>query len=253
MGARLTLQVVTLRQRPDLRPAIFAAEFERLWPEYMLRDPAARLYFRTPFFDRYLDYVLVGLDGDRVVARAFSVPFCLGGAERPELPDGGWDEVIRWAHEDQALGRKPTAVSALEITLLPGLRGAGHSLRMLDAMKASTRALGFADLYAPVRPTGKHHEPFAPMADYAARVRADGLPADAWLRTHVRVGGRIVKVAPYSMTIVGTVAEWSRWTGQSFAQSGPFVIDHALTPVAISLAHDDGIYLEPNVWVHHRL
>ncbi|HTE94488.1 MAG TPA: hypothetical protein VK678_13380 [Bradyrhizobium sp.] len=24
---------------------------------------------------------------------------------RDELPDGGWDQVIRWAHEDRMIGR----------------------------------------------------------------------------------------------------------------------------------------------------
>jgi hypothetical protein len=62
------------------------------------------------------------------------------------------------------------------------------------------------------------------MGEYVKQMRADGLPADAWLRTHVRVGGRIVKVAPCSMTIVGTVAEWSRWTGTTFARSGAIVV-----------------------------
>ena len=78
-------------------------------------------------------------------------------------------------------------------------------------------------------------------------------PADPWLRTHVRIGGRIVKVAPCSMTIVGTVAEWSRWTGMSFDRSGQHAVEGALTPVTISLEHDHGTYVEPNVWVQHRL
>ena len=55
------------------------------------------------------------------------------------------------------------------------------------------------------------------------------------------------------MTIVGTVAEWSRWTGMSFDRSGQHAAEGALTPVTISLEHDYGIYVEPNVWVQHRL
>jgi hypothetical protein len=30
-------------------------------------------------------------------------------------------------------------------------------------------------------------------------------------------------------------------------------VEGALTPVTISLEHDQGIYVEPNVWVHHPL
>ena len=249
----MTLQIVTLRERPDLRPAIFAADFQSaLWPEFMRHDAAAELYFAATSLDRYLDHVLVGLDGGTVVARAFSVPFAFNIAERPELPDGGWDEVIRWAHEDHALARAPNAVSALEISLLPPARGHGNSQRMLAAMKRNARAHGFGDLYAPVRPNQKHLQPHVPIAQYVGARRADGLPQDAWLRVHLRAGGRIVRIAPYAMTIVGTIAEWSRWTGMTFAKSGGIAIEGALSPIHICLEQDYGVYVEPGVWIHHK-
>jgi hypothetical protein len=248
----MPLQVFTLRERPELRPVIFSANFD-LYPEYMLHDPVARLYFSAPFLDRYLDFVLVGIDGDEVVARGLSVPFAFNISDRAELPDGGWDEVIRWAHEDLHFDRKPTAVSALEINLLPQARSQGNSRLMLEAMKANTRTRGFADLFAPVRPNQKHLQPFTPMRDYVNEVRADGLPHDPWLRTHVRVGGRIVKIAPYAMTIVGTVAQWSEWTGMTFEKSGVTPIAEALSPIYICLEQNYGVYVEPNVWVHHAL
>jgi GNAT superfamily N-acetyltransferase len=250
----MPLHIVTLAERPDLRAAIFADAMQgSLWPEFMRHDPAADLYFAREALDRYLDFVLVGLDDSEVVARAFSVPFCFGIEARTELPDAGWDAVIRWAHEDHVAGRKPNAVSALEISLLPRIQSAGHSRTMLAAMKQNARAHGFTNLYAPLRPNQKHLQPHVPMMEYIAQKRADGLPADAWLRTHLRDAGHIVKIAPCSMTIVGTVADWSRWTGRTFAGSGPYAIEGALTPVTISLEHDQGIYVEPNVWVHHPL
>jgi hypothetical protein len=45
---------------------------------------------------------------------------------RDELPDGGWDQVIRRAHEDRMIGRASAALSALEITLVPEARGSGN-------------------------------------------------------------------------------------------------------------------------------
>jgi len=250
----MSLQIVTLSERPELRPAIFADAIQLpAFPEFMRHDPVADLYYARGCLDRYLDYDLAGLEGEEVVARAFSVPFCFNIEGRGELPDAGWDAVIRWAHEDHLAGRAPNAVSALEISLLPRLRGSGHSRTMLAAMKANARAHGFADLYAPLRPNQKHLQPHVSMAEYVKQMRADGLPADAWLRTHVRDGGRIVKVAPCSMTIVGTVADWSRWTGMTFAGSGQYAVAGALTPVTISREHACGIYVEPNVWVHHAL
>ena len=250
----MPLQVFTLKERPDLRKAVFSAEFQPpLWPEYMMHDKTAGLYFPPPFLDHYLEFVLVGVDGEDVVARGFSVPFAFNIPDRAELPDGGWDEVIRWAHEDLHVDRKPTAVSALEISILPRARSQGNSRLMLEAMKANSRARGFADLFAPVRPSKKHLQPFVPMKDYLDKLRPDSLPHDPWLRTHVRVGGRIVKIAPFAMTIVGTVAQWSKWTGMKFERSGVVAIAGALSPIYVCLEQDYGVYVEPNVWVHHAL
>ena len=116
----MPLEIVTLRKRPDLRAAIFAEEIQlSAFPEFMRHDRVADLYYAPGCLDRYFDFVLAGLDDGKVVARAFSVPFAFNIEGRTELPDAGWDEVIRWAHEDHLLGRNPNAVSALEISLLP--------------------------------------------------------------------------------------------------------------------------------------
>jgi len=228
----MNLEIFTLRERPELRPQIFSAAFRPpFWPEFLLHDSAARLYFDEPHFAAHEDYAFAALEHGTVVGRAFSVPFAFGIEGRRELPDGGWDEVIRWAHEDRVLGQAPTAVSALEISLLAPARGRGFSRAMLEAMRRNTHARGFRDLYAPVRPTGKAQQPFKPMRDYVAARRPDGLPADPWLRTHVRAGGSIVKIAPYAMTIVGSVAEWTAWTGRQFARSGVVAVDGGLAPL----------------------
>jgi GNAT superfamily N-acetyltransferase len=247
------LEIFTLRERPDLRPLVFAPELESVWPEYMRNDAAAHLYFASSIFDSYLDYAFAGVADGKVVARAFSVPFAFGIDGRAELPDGGWDQVIRWAHDDLMTGRAPNALSALEISLLPEWRGGGRSLAFLDAMKACAKAHGFAELFAPVRPNQKHLHPFMSMRDYIDTARADGLPTDPWLRTHLRAGARLVKIAPYSMTIVGSIAEWSRWTGMSFDRSSEVVMAGALAPVVVSLERDYAVYVEPNVWVRYAL
>jgi hypothetical protein len=64
--------------------------------EFMVHDRLARLYFSAPFFDAYIGFAFAGTDSGEVVARAFSVPFAFNIEGRHELPDGGWDEVIRW-------------------------------------------------------------------------------------------------------------------------------------------------------------
>src|ERR1700675_331991 len=124
------LAVATLAERPVLRAQLFSAEFAAAVPEFLHHDPTAELYYADGALDRYLDFALAAVDRDepdRVIARAFSVPFAFrdGTAGRSELPLGGWDAVIRWADEDWRAGRRHAAVSALEIIVLPPYRGRG--------------------------------------------------------------------------------------------------------------------------------
>ena len=252
------LAVATLAERPELRAQLFSAEFAAAVPEFLRHDRTAGLYYADAALDRYQDFVVAAVDRDapgRVVARGFSVPFAFrdGTPGRNELPDGGWDAVIRWAHADWVADRRATVVSALEITVLPPYRGRGVSQLVLAALLANTWARGFGDLYAPLRPSDKHREPHTPFPDYVARTRADGLPHDGWLRAHVRAGGRVVKPAPTSFIAAGTLAEWRQWTGMPFDTSGAVVVPGALCPVHVSVEHDHAVYVEPNLWLHHRV
>ena len=212
------LAVATFAQRPDLLDKVFGPEIQSAVPEFMRHDPVAALYYGAGRLDRYREFGLAAIDQaepDRPIARAFSVPFAFRDriSGREELPDGGWDAVIRWADEDRRAARPATAISALEIMVAPRLQRRGISRLMLTALRDNARRLGFADLYAPLRPTDKQREPLTPFADYVARQREDGLPHDSWVRTHVRAGARIVKVAPCSMVVAGTIAEWSQLDG----------------------------------------
>jgi GNAT superfamily N-acetyltransferase len=257
--AQIGLRVATFAQRPDLFDAVFGPEIQSALPEFMRHDPTGGLYYRDDGKEAFAaEFGLVAVDPaepGRPLARAFSVPFAFrdGTPERAELPDGGWDAVIRWADADRRAGRRPNAVSALEIMVAPRLQRQGLSRLMLAAMRANASRLGFADLYAPLRPTLKDREPTTPFAEYTARRREDGLPFDPWVRAHVQAGARIVKIAPYSMTVAGTLADWSAWTGLRFAESGAAIVPGALSPIHVSLEQDHAVYVEPNLWVHHRL
>jgi GNAT superfamily N-acetyltransferase len=256
-GTSERLAVFTLSERPEMRGQAFSAEFAAAVPEFMRHDATAALYYEDRALDRHLDFVLVATDREdpgRVVARAVAVPFAFADPAlgRAELPDDGWDGVIRWAHADWLAGRAPNAVSALEIMVLPPYRGRGVSQFMLRVMRDNAAQLGFTDLYAPIRPTEKHQQPTMPFSEYVALTRADGLPQDSWIRAHVRLGAKIVKVAPCSMVIAGTLAEWSSWTGMPFHESGGAIVSGALSPVHVSREQDHAVYIEPNLWMHHR-
>ncbi|MET9337297.1 N-acetyltransferase [Nonomuraea sp. NPDC003727] len=246
----MTLQITTLAERPDLADALW--DMPNPWPTFMLNDPIAGLYY-TVAETEFADYVLVAVHPDApdtIVARACSVPF-----QRPDgdLPDDGWDAVVRWGAATRRRGDRPNAISALEITIREDLQGGGLSGQMLGAMRANAARMGFGELLAPVRPNQKHLEPRTPMADYAFRTREDGLPYDAWLRVHVRAGAKIMKVASRSMVVPGTLAEWRAWTGLPFDRTGPVEVPKGLVPVHCDLDQDHAVYVEPNVWVSHPL
>jgi GNAT superfamily N-acetyltransferase len=239
-------RVVTLAERPDLRSRW--RELDGCWPTFLHHAPNG-LFFGP---SGYEDYSLVAVtQQDEIVARAASVPFRLGSAAPP--PEDGLDEAVRWAAAGRLAGWTPDAVASVEVAVREDARGQGLGARMLSALRGNARRHGFDTLLAPVRPVGKPVEPQVTLADYVARRRADGLPEDPWLRTHVRLGGEVVRLAPYSTVVPGTLAQWGEWTQLAFDRAGPVVVPGALVPVLVDLHHDYAVYVEPNVWVRHDL
>ncbi|AJF65572.1 hypothetical protein [Streptomyces vietnamensis] len=248
----MDLNVTTLAERPELEGAMWS--MKDLWPEFMMYDPVGWANMGR-IVREFPEYVLVATDAENaVVARGFSVPFALDVDGRRALPARGWDEVLNWAFSDLRHGRETDTVSAIEITVHLDHLGKGISHTMLAAMRENAGKRGFAELVAPVRPNGKHLEAEASIHEYAFRTReADGLPHDPWLRVHVRAGGVIEAVAPASMTVSGSLEQWREWTGLPFDTDGPVEVKGALVPVHCEATRGYAVYVEPNVWVRHRI
>ncbi|MET9884239.1 N-acetyltransferase [Streptomyces sp. NPDC006430] len=245
------IEITTIAQRPELAARLW--DMKDSWPQFAQNDSLAWLLYPRMVAE-LADYVLVATDGDEVIARGFSVPFALHAPGRDgALPGRGWDQVLMWAFSDLRRGVAPDTVSAIEISIAAHRQGEGLSGRMLSAMRENARARGFAEVVAPVRPSGKPAEPDTPIEEYAYRTREDGLPHDPWLRVHVRAGAVIDSVAPLSMTITGSLAEWREWTGLPFDATGPVRVPGALVPVRCELEQGYAAYVEPNVWVRHGL
>jgi hypothetical protein len=102
-----------------------------------------------------------------------------------------------------------------------------------------------------VRPTWKERYPLTPIERYAAWRRADGLLFDPWLRTHERLGARVLRAEPESLRITGSVAEWEEWTGISFPEDGEYVFPGGLATLRV--VDGVGSYWEPNVWMEHAV
>ncbi len=243
----MAIRYVTLRDRPDLVSAMWA--LPNPWPRFMQQDLVSDLvYDQLPI--RYPELQLLALDGDQVVARVNAVPFAWTGADA-DLPEQGWDLALGMAFRPE-MPAAATAVSLIEARMHPDVAGRGLSAGLIVAARDNAAALGYSDLLAPIRPTGKDREPRTPIDVYVSRVRDDGTAADPWLRTHLRVGGRVARVCHTAMLIAGTLAEWREWTQLPFDRSGDVLVPGALNPVHASVEHDHAVYVEPNVWIVHR-
>lgn len=237
-----------LSTRPDLREA--ALGLGGVGGEFLLHDQVGLLAKSSHLAARWPEYFLVLMEDGVPVARVAAVPVAFPTAERPELPDHGWDAALIWAAEDLMDDRETNTLIALEVMVDAGRRGGGLATRALEALKKRASETGLRKLVVPVRPAGKENEPELSFEDYVARRRPDGLPEDPWLRTHERIGARFVKVAPFAMTVTGTFAQWRTWTGVEL-RDGLTTVPGGIAPVLASSALDLGVYVEPNVWLEH--
>lgn len=247
----MDIRVSSLAERPDRLPAVLG--MADTWPEFVTDDLVGNAHYgRIP--TELPEYALFAEDGrGEVVAHAYSVPFALDTDGRRALPARGWDQVLVWAFADLRRGTRPDTVSAVSVTIAPHAQGHGLSAVLLSAMRDNARARGFCEVVAPVRPSAKHREPHTPIAEYAHRVRPDGLPADPWLRVHARAGATVDSIAPASMTVGASLEEWRRWTGLSFDTPGEVEVPGALVPVRCEPERGYAVYVEPNVWMRHAL
>jgi GNAT superfamily N-acetyltransferase len=226
---------------------------EASWPEFMLHDPIAQENWHE-LFDHFNEYqfALLDTESDRMAAMGNSLPFCW---EEPleELPEGGWDWVFLKAIEDHRHGVPPNIQSAIQINIHPDYQSQGLSSAMVQAMRGIAKSKGFENLVAPVRPNQKSRYPLISIDDYIQWKNDAGLLFDAWLRVHARAGAKIIKPCHEAMTIRGTRAEWEGWTGLKFPQSGPYIVSGALNPIHMDVEKDEGVYVEPNVWMVHKV
>ena len=245
----MALQFPTRAERTGSQPHIASMQVP-LWPEFMYHDAVLERLFGRVISD-YPEFQFYAWDDEReeVVGVGNTVP-AAWDSRAETLPDDGIDAVVEGRFADDP--PTPNVLCALQILIAPEYRGQALSSRMIQRMAEIGREHGLDTLIAPVRPNLKHNYPLTPMERYIEWRRADGSLLDPWLRTHERLGAEIAKVAPESSRVPGTVAQWEEWTGMVFPESGWYVVPGALVPVEIDRERDEGLYVEPNVWMVHR-
>ncbi len=224
---------------------------EDLWEEFMFHDPVSNALWGELFtsFPQYQQTLFIS---GRPAGVINAIPLQW---DKPldALPDEGWDWAFQKGVEDHRKKRTPNLLCGLQIAVAKEYQGQGLSAFLVKALKKTAFEHSLKALIIPVRPTWKSRYPLTSMDDYISWKCDDGLPFDPWLRIHVKCGGTILHPCSHAMTIPGTVAQWEEWTRLRFFQSGDHIIPGALVPVPMDIEHNQGLYVEPNVWVVHHL
>jgi GNAT superfamily N-acetyltransferase len=245
-------QVITPSTREDYRNLVRGLT-KIAWPEFMLHDQVANDLWHE-LLDRFPEYQLALYDTENKRAAAMGNSFPLrweGPLEN--LPEGGWDWAFIEAVKDHKQGVSSNFHCAIQIVIHPDYRGQGLSAPMIEAVRSVTSAKSLQSLIIPIRPNEKSKYPLFSIDDYITWKTEEDLPFDPWIRVHARLGGKIIKPCHESKTIRGTRAESEAWTKMKFPQSGQYPVPGALVPIEMNLEKDEGVYIEPNVWMAHEV
>ena len=249
-GLTITMayEVYTIEQRPELIEQVRHLS-SSAWPEFLRHGD---VYHWGDLFRSFADYQIVLCNPlDTVVATGFAVPLIWNGS-LDDLPPTIEDILLRAldANKNQLV---PTTLASVAVIVAKSNQGQGLSSEVLREMKSLARKHKLDSVIIPVRPTWKSRYPLTAMERYAQWTRPDGAPLDPWLRVHWRLGADQLKIAPCTLTVSGTVAEWESWTQMQFPETGQYVVPGALQPVVIDSERDEGGYEDPNVWMWHPL
>lgn len=239
--------MVTFADRPDLHE-MASDVFRERWPEFIFHDDVSKKYIGR-VREHFTHFDIMVLDDDAVVAGGWGVPIRWNGAVA-DLPTGYDDGLVR-AVEGREAGVPATTLSFMAVAVGTQHDKRGLATVVLQELTRRAREAGLVHVIAPLRPTWKHRYPMVPMDEYATWTRLDGLSIDPWIRTHQRMGARVLGPASESMVIEGSVAEWEQWADMVFPVTRDYVVPDALNLVSIDRERDRGVYVEQNLWVQH--
>jgi hypothetical protein len=244
----VSFEVTTLERRPELAKQVGRLA-EEGWPTFLLHGDVEPW---ESLFDDFAEYQILFCEpSGAVIAVGHTVPFVWDGTlqDLPFTMSALLERALR-ARRDRST---PNTLSALAAIVAASHQRRGLSAEILRAMRSLAEDRSMHSLVAPVRPTLKSSYPLTPFERYVGWKRDDGSPFDPWLRVHWRLGARFLKIAPATVTVTGTVAEWEEWTGMDLPESGEYVVPGALQPVRVDREQNVGRYEDPNVWILHWL
>ncbi|MGM0446137.1 MAG: GNAT family N-acetyltransferase [Bacillota bacterium] len=222
-----------------------------LWPKFMFHDPISNKYWNE-LFSLYPDYQYSLKSNGEIIGIGNCLPL-FWNKEFKKLPERGWDWALEKGIEDKKKNITPNTLCGLQIAVAKDHQNKGVSRLLLKEMVDTAEEFNLNNIIIPIRPSLKSNYPLTDMDEYITWKREDGLPYDPWLRVHLIFGGEIIKVCHKAMKIEGTINEWEKWTNLKFFESGRYIVKGALNPIKINIENDVGEYIEPNVWILHKV
>ena len=246
----MKFKVVSLDKRPDLFESQDKIGSE-VWPKFMLHDSVAITYWMQ-LIEAFKEYQLMIMDGNEMLSVINTVPLYFDKSIN-ELPDEGADWGVKKSISDYKAGIKPNVLMGVQVAVNKKWQGRGLSSLSVREMSSLALKKELNRLIIPLRPSDKHKYPLIALENYINWKTDNNLPFDNWLRVHIKAGGKIISISSKSMYIPGTIDEWKEWTKLDFPGSGSYIIPGALNPISIDTEKNEGIYIEPNIWVLHEL
>ena len=167
-----------------------------------------------------------------------------------ELPDEGWDWMLKKGVTDYERSREPNTLGGLQIIVTKENLGKGYSKTLISAAKRIVKELGFEHFIIPIRPTFKSRYPKMAMDEYINLKDGEKI-YDPWIRTHLKGGAEIINVCTKAMYIDGNVKFWEGLLHSKIEKSGAYIVEGALSPVNINIETNHGTYYEDNIWISY--
>ncbi|KAF3165481.1 hypothetical protein EYR41_009711 [Orbilia oligospora] len=194
----------------------------------------------------------------------------------PDIPSGVWDPSY-------SSRESPNALCALAVCILPEFRTSGLAERVIELMRSKCITEGYKAYVVPVRPTRKtefkamempiylqmrHSREFEASNGASALATKDTF--DPWVRKHISIGGKPIKIANNSMVLRATGKGWddsadspgmcekawkegkiemNEYDGEEYVNI--YDVPGTLGPVRYYWKKDEGVYCEPNLWIRH--
>lgn len=240
-------EVATLSERPDLIDKVANLD-NRSWPVFLQHSDAKNWHH---LYEEFADSTLILISSEQVIGVGFTVPVKWSGGVTG-LPESINDVLAQGLalRQNEAQANTLIPIAAL---IDPSVQGEGLSAKILQEIKAFAKRRGLTSLVVPVRPTYKAKYPLQSIQSYASWFREDGFYYDPWLRVHQKLGAKAIHIANCTLTVKGSLEQWSEWTNMIFPHSGQYVVNGALTTIDVDKANDCAIYREPNVWMKHPM